>query len=94
MLLKGFAVFRQDTFNKLFKLYIFTLEAFCAGVKRQQYFFQPELYCTQIQMMSIIFQKKKKNKGLLALLGKNGLIFILIRSVEKHFLLFDVVYAK
>ena len=45
-------------------------------------------------MMSIIFQKKKKNKGLLALLGKNGLIFILIRSVEKHFLLFDVVYAK
>lgn len=80
-------------FSKLFKFHIFTLETFCAQVKRQRYRLQSELYCTQIQLISIIFQKEKK-KGLLALLGKNGLIFILIQFIEKHFLFFDVVYAK
>lgn len=40
-------------------------------------------------MMSI-FHKEEKN----GLLGKNGLIFILIWFIEKHFLLFDVEYAK
>lgn len=46
-------------------------------MKRQGYHLQSELYGTHIQMMSIIFQKENK-KSLLALLGKNGLIFILI----------------
>lgn len=62
-------------------------------MKRQGYHLQSELYGTQIQMMSIIFQKENK-KGLLALLGKKELIFILIQFIEKHFLLFDVVYVK
>lgn len=47
-------------FSKLFKFYIFTLETFCVQVKRQGYHLQSEPYCTQIQMMSIIFPKENK----------------------------------
>lgn len=40
------------------------------------------------------YLSEQEKKDLLAVLGKNGLIFILIRFIEKHFLLFDVLYAK
>lgn len=52
---------------------------FQAEVRRQGYCSQTEPHRTQIQMMSITLQKEKQS--LLALLGKNGLIFILSQFI-------------
>lgn len=76
-------------FIELFNFYVFKQETFCAQGKKRVY----SLNCTVLRFKWWA-SFRKRIKGLLALLGKNGLIFILIWFIEKHFLLFDVVYAK